>query len=65
MSEEKKKCSRCAGTGSISCPACQGSGKEHVKIHLKEGIETKIVNCSLCHGRRKTTCGVCGGAGQK
>ncbi len=63
MSQEKKRCSNCNGSGSISCPACQGIGTKSVNIKLREGIQTKIVNCAACSGRRKVSCGACGGSG--
>lgn len=65
MSDEKKTCGRCNGSGTIPCPGCQGSGQQIRSI--KEGFrnETKIVNCSGCSGKGITTCGVCGGSGNK
>lgn len=64
MSQEKKTCGRCNGSGTIPCPGCSGSGKVQ-SINEGVGSETKIVNCSGCRGRGTTTCGSCGGSGQK
>jgi DnaJ-class molecular chaperone len=65
MSEEKKTCTRCSGSGQIPCPGCGGSGKlQQINEGKKEGF-SKIVSCAGCSGRGNVTCGVCGGSGQK
>jgi DnaJ-class molecular chaperone len=65
MSNEKDTCTRCGGSGRISCPACGGAG---TKEELNEDFgrkERKIVSCAACHGSGIRTCGVCGGSGNR
>jgi hypothetical protein len=63
MKEEKNTCGKCNGSGTITCPGCGGSRKEHIKEGFDKGC--KIVNCAGCSGRGKVTCGNCGGSGKK
>lgn len=65
MSNEKSNCSKCSGSGQITCPGCGGIGKlVQINEGKKEG-SSKIVSCAGCNGRGIRTCGVCGGSGKK
>lgn len=43
-------CSVCQGSGSVSCPSCNGKGR--------------TAQCSQCEGTQKITCRTCSGSGK-
>lgn len=57
---DSNKCTRCNGSGRITCPGCGGGGKRSIN----EGYnKTRIVSCAGCNGSGVVTCGSCGGSG--
>lgn len=55
-------CTRCNGSGQISCPGCGGRGAKT----LNEGFnKSRVVSCAGCDGSGRTSCGSCGGSGNK
>ena len=58
-------CPSCWGSGTISCPICDGKGS----ILKKRGIRGEFglgerVECQSCQGTGKLLCQLCGAAGQ-
>lgn len=63
-----KKCDRCSGKGTITCPTCKGRGKIRKGIYIpifddmfdKDDDFSKCVNCD---GAGKVRCSACHGNG--
>lgn len=65
MTQQVEKCVGCKGTGSITCPICDGMGT----IVKKGNIMSEVgfgarVECHECHGTGKLLCKLCGGVGK-
>jgi DnaJ-class molecular chaperone len=58
MSEERS-CSKCGGSGEVTCYPCDGKG---YRIIISGGEEERDT-CSLCWGSGKSTCTECNGRG--
>lgn len=51
-------CSCCGGSGTITCPSCNGTGKQWAGW----GKET---TCDECGGSGEVTCSACNGSGEE
>jgi hypothetical protein len=48
------KCAKCQCVGTVTCPTCDGKGRQHGEAKAK---------CEQCEGLGKRQCDVCGGTG--
>ena len=64
MAQQVEKCVGCKGTGSVSCPICNGKGviTKKVIIMSEMGLNNKV-ECQSCQGTGKLLCKLCGGVG--
>lgn len=56
---EKRRCSRCRGTGDSPCGVCGGVGR--VLVGADTDGHPKFGRCEGCLGRKTTRCPTCGG----
>jgi DnaJ-class molecular chaperone len=57
VSRPKIVCSRCRGTGVVTCGMCRGRGR--IEFLGKSTV------CNYCKGRRQIRCDSCGGRGRR
>jgi hypothetical protein len=53
------QCYTCFGSGSVTCPTCNGQGSYWRPV----GTRNEWFPCSQCGGKRTATCPTCGGRG--
>jgi DnaJ-class molecular chaperone len=60
-----EKCNGCKGSGTISCPVCNGTGRVTKKGNFwgELGFGEQI-ECQSCQGTGKLLCNLCGGVGK-
>lgn len=71
-SKHTATCTKCHGSGSVSCSNCSGKGYKEKYISTPnfsgstsfKSSSTVRENCFKCHGSGKTSCSRCGGSGK-
>jgi len=58
-----RACSRCGGTGSQTCPSCQGRASWYESPQTASGV-AQLTGCNYCSRSGKVQCGSCGGSGR-
>lgn len=58
-------CTGCRGSGTISCPVCEGRGTVSKKGNImgELGLGNRV-ECPSCNGVGKLVCQLCGGVGK-
>jgi len=55
----------CNGSGKVTCPTCDGSGKSKIMEFGDGGkIFWEEITCTQCGGSKKVTCYTCSGRGK-
>lgn len=61
-------CSRCGGSGMMTCPTCHGTGTTDKTVYAPDynsggGLSVTDRRCSMCGGARQIQCSLCFGKG--
>ncbi len=59
---EEVRCGMCHGTGSCTCPRCEGAGRIEASMPIA-AIQGITRDCPKCHGSGGVECPRCEGTG--
>ena len=60
-----RRCDKCNGTGSLTCPDCKGTGGTVCADCQGTGSKTEVLTCPDCKDAKVVVCPACKGAGRK